>query len=171
MVIRSNYNEASAGQSIRHVAAPMGSYLLAEHHGMFDTSTGMDAGVYDLIAEREHGSFHVDSPPFPPRYGEDPNVHGMPFITANILEYVHPTTPTSEVPYLPDALAQGVSFRGLPTQAVPVVQMDFYEGALEWPNPRSVRIHLDEGVNGFAVSGRRLDVALGKAEEAEVLLS
>ncbi len=171
MVIRSNYNEASTPESVRHVAAPMGSYIQAEHHGKWDTPAGMDAAVYQLIAEREHGSFHVESPPFPTGYGEDPNAHGATVITNNVMTFGHPTTPASEIPYLAEALARGVSFRGLPTQASPVVQMDFYPSPFEWPNPRSVRMHLHEGANGFAIAGRKLDVTLDKAEEADVLLS
>lgn len=174
MVIRSNFNTAPAAtlKSFRHVVPPHGSYILAEQHEMFDVPTGVDEAqaTYDLIAQRENLNFHF---PTAPGYHEDPFAQGLPYYDVPVLEFPFPDTPPAEVPYLPDPMSRGATFRGLPAQVVAAERMDFYPPSVgnDWPYPRAFRIQLQEGANGYTKANRRLVVNLGKAEVRTVLLS
>ena len=104
---------------MRHLAPPKASFDLAEKHGLFDLAMGSDgtppsaeqvatiAGAYE-VARREKGSF--DDPDAPGALVvEIPTADGAPGG-----RYVLHTVDQLELPYLPDPLATGVIFWGLP---------------------------------------------------------
>jgi hypothetical protein len=150
IVIRSNYNTPASAPSERHLAPAKVSQETAEVHGMFDTATGLDKTVYTLLTQKD-GDFGVD-----PAHPDQP----VPHPEAQL-----------ELPYLPDPLAAGAAFFGLPG-----VQLLFsvpFTGP--WPNERPFRFTLVEGVGApvltEAVHERFLTVQLAKAEEVQVSLS
>lgn len=105
-------------EDVRHLAPPKASYDLAEKHGMFDLTMGSDGtppseeraaavrGAYE-IARREKGSFNDPETP-------GAQVVGIPTPDGTGGEYVVHAVDQLELPYLPDPLAVGVVFRGLP---------------------------------------------------------
>jgi hypothetical protein len=92
VVIRSNYDTlpASIEPDQRHIAPPPTSQMMSETHGKFDAAKGLNKLAYDVIAGRE-GTFEaVDGKQIP-----------------------HPEL-VLNVPYLPDPMASGATFQGLP---------------------------------------------------------
>ena len=132
----------------RHIAAPKASFETVERHGMFDVvmaSDGSPPSAEKLaevqaayaIARREKGTF--DTPDAPggrvveiPGSGERPPGR-----------YVVWQTPTVELPYLPDPLAEGVLFFGLPGTPVEGFRVDV--AAAHWYQPRAFRLRLTSG--------------------------
>ncbi|MGD8238637.1 MAG: hypothetical protein PVH68_08805, partial [Armatimonadota bacterium] len=133
----------------RHIAAPLGAQLLAEHHGMFDTPDGLDPNAYSTIVQRE-GVLLV---------GNDSKE-----------EQAHPEAQLT-IPYLPDPLSRGASFLGLPgTAAARTTRVEF---SGRWPNAMPFRIKIVEGkaAPSFDAGARVLTVGIPKAEMARVRLS
>ena len=104
---------------VRHVAPPKASFDLAEKHGMFDLVMGSDgsppsaeqvAAIRDAyeVARREKGSF------------DDPDAPGAQVVALPSPDgapggrYVLHQVDQLELPYLPDPLATGAIFWGLP---------------------------------------------------------
>ena len=108
LVIRSNYNTPASADTQRHLAPPKVAELVAEEHGKFDVAGGLDHYAYDMLANRDRGTYSSGG-------GTDP-ASGQPYFDVNQLN----------VPHLPDPLAIGASFLGLPgTAAGQVFQVDF----------------------------------------------
>lgn len=154
LVIRS-YNdapkkdkEATKESSERHISPPLGSQMLAETHGMFDTPGGIDKAVYSLITSHE-GTYTVGD-------GKQ--------------EQVHPEKQL-KVPYLPDPAAVGVWFHGLPGMgAGEPSRVDFTPA---WPERAPFRVKLTEGKSApaFDVGNRELAVKMPKGDTVRVRLS
>ncbi|MFQ5810607.1 MAG: hypothetical protein ACE5JM_13405, partial [Armatimonadota bacterium] len=155
LVIRSfNDNPAkdmqrSTESAERHIAAPLGPQLLAEHHGMFDTPDGVDPNAYSTIVQRE-GILLV---------GNDSKQ-----------EQTHPEAQL-RIPYLPDPLARGASLLGLPGAAATKPTRVEFSG--RWPDVMPFRIKIVEGKAAprWDPGPRVLTVGIPKAEMARVRLS
>ncbi|HYG58984.1 MAG TPA: hypothetical protein VD902_13070, partial [Symbiobacteriaceae bacterium] len=143
LVIRSNYDTPAGGVNERHVAPPRVSQIMAETHGMFDTGAGLDKAAYDLIVARE-GSFSPDA-----------------------------VVPEAQLalPYLPDPLARGAAFRGLPGTAPQAFTHVAFDGG--WPDRMPFRLVVEEGAGAPAwdAASRVLRVKLPKGEMFPVRLS
>jgi hypothetical protein len=162
--------------SDRHIAPPRTSQLMAEVHGMFDsTSDGLkpDVNTYNMMVSKDQGTFGVG--PNPPVRPEE------------ILK----------LPYLPDPLARGAAFRNLPattegtilrlnekrvltSNSLPgvkvrpgsVTMIDFGP-ASNWPNAQPFRLILEEGSSPpkWDEQKRTLTVLLPKANTATIPFS
>ncbi len=176
MVIRSDLDDnlqplplEPPGDNERHVVPPKAAELLAEHHGMFDAPPGsvpsVDVGKYDLIVKREAKTLIDAGGVLDP---DDP---------AN---FVIPAAQLS-VPYLPDPMVLGASFRNLPGTDGSVRSFRFDPAPGEgWPDLRPFRIVLSQsGANGvspaaapvFTASDRVLRLELPKAHVVTLKLS
>jgi hypothetical protein len=176
MVIRSDLDDAlqplplePPGDNERHVVPPKAAELLAEHHGMFDAAPGsvpsVDVAKYDLIAKREAKTL-VDAGGV-----VDPDDPANFVIAAAQLS----------VPYLPDPMVLGASFRKLPGTDGSVQSFGFDPAPGEgWPDLRPFRIALSQsGGNGaspaaapvFKPTDRVLHVELQKAQIVTLKLS
>ena len=166
-VIRSNYDVPAVQVDgvQRQVAPPKISQLLAEELGMFDTATAKpDPAFYDLITKRESASWTTD-----PAGKPDPGNYGQPYFKKQDLK----------VPYLPDPLARGVAFVGLPGTADPTepFKVPFPpEMNKAWPEIRMFRIEIVEGTGPPQIldpdkAKRRLQIQLPKAHQVPVRYS
>jgi hypothetical protein len=176
MVIRSDLDDnlqplplESPGDNERHVVPPKTAELLAEHHGMFDAPPGsvpaVDVAKYDLIAKREAKTLLDAGGVVDP---DDP---------ANFVI----TAAQVSVPYLPDPMVFGASFRNLPGTdgSVRFYRFDPAPGA-DWPDLRPFRVVLSQSAtNGvspaaapvFTPSDRALHLQLPKAHVVTLKLS
>ncbi|MFN2587211.1 MAG: hypothetical protein ABR613_03690 [Actinomycetota bacterium] len=140
----------------RHLVPPKTSQQMAECHGAFDEWMGRGKSHQEAfeLATREAGALdhtHVvvgEDADGNPRYealegsetvpGRVPP--GAPAGTPPTGGYVVNTKERFPLAYLPDWLARGVAFRGLPGTDEPYVHV--YEG--EWPDRRPIRIRIVE---------------------------
>ncbi len=157
----------------RHLAVPKASFEMVERHGMFDavmSSDGLSANPHKLaqirdayaIARREKGTF--DDPDAPGvQLVEIPNSADRP-----PSRYVVWDTPTVEVPYLPDPLAEGVVFFGLPGAPLEGIRID--TASDRWYEPRSFRLRLTSGAAAtmWDEQARMLTVQLPQATSIRV---
>ena len=118
LVIRSNYDipDDKPGAShpritpcARHVVPPAMAELLAEHHGMFDHASGLDATAYDLIKAHANAVIGdvaanrpTSDPNLPSQQGKG-QTSGLYYDTDNL-----------SVPYLPDVLSRSAALQDLP---------------------------------------------------------
>ncbi|HEY5787315.1 MAG TPA: hypothetical protein VIT65_21325 [Microlunatus sp.] len=161
---------------VRHFSPPKASFDLAEKHGMFDLAMGSDgtapsaeqvariAGAYE-VARREKGTFDDSDAPGA-QVVEIPTADGQPGG-----RYVLHRVDQLELPYLPDPLATGVIFWGLPgvSSGEPyVVPFDADDGT--WWRARPLRLELAGGEGAPAWDGGRrvLTVRLPQAATARV---
>ena len=162
MVIRSNYDQTTAGYvagttylatNDRHFVPPKTSQEMAERHGAFDAAFGAGGspGAEYAIAVREaatleHTHVVVDPSADPPTYQQ---VAGSTMIPGRVPPdapddaeaqgaYLINTQPLFPLAYLPDVVAAGAAFRGLP--GTDTVDKRAFTGA--WPNyaPFVIRI-------------------------------
>ena len=141
------------GFTLRLVAPPKTSELMAERHGMFDLASGAmkkDQATYQMITNKADGAFAIDP------------------MTKN------PVENKLEIPYLPDPLSRGMSMvlldkDGNVAGTVPAV--DFYPQGADWPEAQPFLIKVVEGqdktVWNWDDSSRTLTVQLPKAEVAK----
>ena len=132
---------ASTQTSDRHMAPPKTAQLPAELAGMFDEASGVNKAAYSIITARD-GS----------------------------LKEVEPAE-TLALPYLPDPLALGITFAGLPgTTAAKVI--DLYPQT-KWPDARPFRLKIADGTGQpqWDSATRVFTVFLPKAEVARVDIS
>ena len=166
-VVRSNYTPASDEpaapnanpltlKSDRHVLPPKTSVMTAERHGKFDDNGGMDPSFYAMIADRDKAK-----------------LPGVPGPEAPTRAAVPVTDPEASVLYLPDPLAKGVTFRGLPGTNGPLLVS--FGDPNAWPVERAFRLALRQGTGApqFVddAEGRRWEVYLDKADVATVRIS
>ena len=155
---------AYLAQNERHVAPPKTSQLEAERHGQFDEfiGPGKDHAKGYRLAARESGSFLSKTwvnlatgaeEPIPglelevvPPTGENPtnldSAARQPGDPLQEGEYVLHKEAQLIVPYLPDPLAVGVAFVGLPGFPAGEAMMIPFDGT--WPDLRPFRIRLVE---------------------------
>ncbi|MEJ2008201.1 MAG: hypothetical protein P8Z30_08615 [Acidobacteriota bacterium] len=153
LVSDSSYTDST----LRLVAPPKTSELMAERHGMFDLSSGAmkkDPATYQMIASKADGAFAIDP------------------MTRN------PVESKLEVPYLPDPLSHGMSMVLLDKDgnvAGTVPSVSFYPQGADWPQARPFFVKVVEGQGKTAwswdESSRTLTVQLPKAEVAKFELS
>jgi hypothetical protein len=202
MVVRSNYNQSSEAYrnklgllnrkkpytdktyNARHVIPPKTSQLMAETHGAFDGL--LKAGKYEeaynqailekktffdlpaaLLAKTPASNDEI-KPPVPLPKEKKELAQG---------EYlVYPDNNKIEVPYLPDVLARGVVFRGLPgTNGAFIVP---YTGV--WPTLQALLLRIEESTSpnqppklelATATSTPVLKIFLRKAQTVDVRYS
>ncbi|MBI3979029.1 MAG: hypothetical protein HY331_12670 [Chloroflexi bacterium] len=151
---------------------PKVSELLAEEHGMFDTPTGLDKAAYQTIISRESGTFKAIDGTLPPDGAADPENYSLPFFDVDHLA----------VPYLPDPIAAGAAFAGLPGLLAGTAQTFSFATASQSVSPlypsNKVPFRLllrGDGATGQApspdLSQRVLHVYLPPGETATVRLS
>lgn len=161
----------------RHVAPPKASFDLVEKHGLFDPAIGSDgqpptpevvaeiAAAY-TIARRERGTF------------DDPDAPGAEPVTIPAANgqsggrYVIHRTEQLTLPYLPDPLATGVMFFGLPGVGAGDPYGISFTGPT-WHQARPLRLRLaagDEPPNWDEPS-RTLTVQLPQATTARVRMA
>jgi hypothetical protein len=170
------------GSTERHIAPPKAAQLLVETHGRFD---GLSPEAGHQLAIREAGSF--DRPLHP----QDPPPHGLTIVhhpAAPPEGYVIRTDPRLQVPYLPDPLAAGALFVGLPGASEVAVPGGQPVGLTRtpfggsWPDVAPFRFRLVRAPAGApdappvvvaATAGEEavLEVRLRPAETAKVLMS
>lgn len=184
IVVRSRNNSpakdgvVNPDASERNIAPPRASELLCEVHGRFDAASGRlktDAATYNLIRDR-------DAAPFPPDQSPSGNI----------------VTPAKlNIPYLPDPLARGAAFRGLPGAPdgtlgtidgggglgfTPLPDLKVRDGSAalidfgppsDWPKARPFRLIFREGSDAptWNKNDRILAVELPKAEVATIQVS
>lgn len=162
MVIRGNYNVPATADSQRHVVPNKTAELTAEQHGLFDVPanllnpSGMSRAAYALIKDRDPGTLAGLGKPDP-----------------SGLDLRYYDTDQLKLPYLPDVLARGAAFAGLPGSAG-VVTVDFDFALLQkWPDARPFRIRLVEGTGApqWSAGSRVLTVQLPKGRVARVRYS
>lgn len=161
MVIRSNYDQTTDSYGVasayepandRHVVPPKTSQELAERHGAFDDAFGPGGtpGAQYAIAIREAATLEHTHIPVP---GSDPITY-QPVVGSQMIPGVLPpdappgaepqgaylinTEEAFPLPYLPDVLARGAAFRGLPGTD----KVDLREFTGPWPDraPFVIRI-------------------------------
>ncbi|MGK7379758.1 hypothetical protein ACSFXN_18230 [Planococcus sp. 1R117A] len=188
LVIRSNFDQSApeyatahpAYQPVneRHVAAPKASLRLIEMHGLLDGAlNAKTAGlppeevkkrikeVYDL-AKREAGTFNDAA---------QPGVHYVstshdPAVRQG---YAVHTAEQLELPYLPDPLATGVVFQGLPGVAPSDIFTIEFKGDT-WHDAQPFRLQLAEGEGQspeWNADTRVLTVHLHKSGQVKVRVS
>lgn len=168
LVIRTNYDTdpASTDAVERHIVPPKTSQLMAEQHGMFDLTAGLDPNSYDLIGKRAGAELTGGV--------SDPANNGRPYFDVNELSFHVEGGGAARLPWLADPFARGAALFGLPgVPAGEIVPVDFGKPA-DWPNLLPFRLKLVEGSGGpvpVTGSDRVLEVRLGKADVAEVELS
>ena len=166
-----------APADVRHLAPPKASYDLVEKHGLFDPAIGSDgqppsaeaistiAAAY-AIARREKGTF--DDP-------TAPDAEVVPIVTAGGEDggrYVVRTGDQLELPYLPDPLATGVVFFGLPGLPAGRPLEIGFDGPT-WYQARPIRLQLagGDGPPGWDEANRLLTVRLPQAGTARIRMT
>ncbi|MFH8618953.1 hypothetical protein ACH4E8_28350 [Streptomyces sp. NPDC017979] len=134
LVVRGNYDAPATGACERHVVPRRTSVQTAERHGRFDVDPspvnpgGMDRFAYSDIARRDQADFTGGT--------EDPGGWAdTPYFEALQLD----------VPYLPEVLARGAAFRGLPGLAPGEVFTVPFDDRLSWPRRSPFRLRLENG--------------------------
>jgi hypothetical protein len=142
LVVRSNYDVPDSDPSIapceRHVVPPPVAEEMAEAHGLIDGPDGRpDPSMYPVLAARASATFNDPSVVAATGGEADPSTLGQFYFPAGQLP----------VPYLPDPLARGTAFLGLPGTAPSPkpVQVPFFAKSSDWPVARSFRLVLRPG--------------------------
>ncbi|MFB9275559.1 hypothetical protein [Cohnella cellulosilytica] len=144
LVIRSNFNSSAESYNERHIAPPKVSQVMAEQHGCFDISSGLDPNAYQLMINKD-GSFSEEP-------HEDPQLR---------------------LPYLPDPVSRGAAFLGLPGAGIDQTIMIPFSTEGDWFEALPFRLRLEEGTEkpNWDPHRRLLKVYLPKAETATIRLS
>ena len=156
----------------RHIAPPKTSQLIAEMHGAFDPYIGSDSTPAQIqqgfnIARKEEGMFHdttiwdPTSAQFhavanielvtPPSVPDDKKVTDLSSLQQNRGtglgpgQYVLHTGETVEIPYIPDVIARGAAFQGLPGMGTNAVKKQSFNNV--FPDAVPFRLRVVE-VNG-----------------------
>jgi hypothetical protein len=143
--------------TLRLIAPPKTSELMAERHGMFDLASGemkKDQATYQMMVNKADADFPMD-----------------PMTRLPVQNKV-------ELPYLPDPLSRGISMvlldaKGKVAGTVPAI--NFYPSGADWPEGRPFFVKVVEGKNktlwNWDEASRTLTVQLPKAEVAKFELS
>ncbi len=184
VVVRSRFDDLAAfietQESVRHLAAPKTSQLMAEQHRKFDGAAALDGSLAAWqLAGSEAGSLmkRVN-----PASGALEDVPGAVELAEGPHTFWLQTNDTFDLPYLPDPFARGILLLGLPGLATPgeivepgmtVVNKIPFDGP--WPSLAPVRLRV-QGISAGAVpatpdwnaADRVLTVELPQGETAEV---
>lgn len=130
VVVRSNYDTPppSIAAAQRHIAPPMASEMMAETHGKFDAAKGLNKLAYDSIAKRDGDFASIDGKQTP-----------------------HPEL-NLVLPYLPDPMAAGAAFFGLPGAAAATAFPVPFLSSLDWLSSTPFRLK----VQGIEANDKRL---------------
>lgn len=125
--------------SQRHIVPPQTSEEMAERHGMFDLpNSGMDLAAYDTLVARD-GTFGTTD-------------------TGELAAY---DVDQLDLPYLPEVLARGAAFAGLPGSTGPQpagsVPVDHYPYSGSWPARAPFRVVLQGLLDSEAQQPPQLD--------------
>lgn len=172
MVIRSNQG-TPAGSTVaneRHVFPPSIDEFRAEVLGMFDTPSGIDPSAYQEITHRDGGFGDTDGGGnfVNPDAQPDPNNYGSPYYDVDTPQFPVENAQMARMPSLPDPLARGAGFLGLPGTALNEVITHEFGAGVTWPDTLPFRLRIVEGNAAPAFSGGVLTVKLPKAEVAKV---
>ncbi|MBD0291780.1 MAG: hypothetical protein ICV74_11035, partial [Thermoleophilia bacterium] len=145
LVVRSNFDTGLAGACERHVVPPKTSQFLAELHGAFDEAIGRGRGEAAVEAAHELASREALDLTDAPGTAKHAEARRPPDWPADRPDppgtyYVNPER-ALVLPYLPDVLSRGASFRGLPGSGEATLQ-DWGDG--EWPDARPFVLRLEE---------------------------
>lgn len=157
LVIRSNFDTPATGPNERHVVPPKTAELMAEQHGLFDTSLGLNKAAYPEIVAKDQGSYATGG-------AVDPGSYDLPFFDVDQLD----------LPYYPDVFARGVTFQTLPGAPAnaPWLQNFGYAEGDHWPNIRPFRLMVREaaapGPPKWDAAARTITVELAKADVVRV---
>lgn len=179
VVIRSNFGTAPASTvpSDRHIFPPSLDQFRSECHGMFDDGNGIRPDFYARIAAREDGAYDErdSSGNFVhPNAQADPGNYGAPYFDVDTPQFDVEGSTLARMPSLPDPMAGGFAFVGLPGVGPGSVQVfDAYRGGTTWPEIRPIRLRVFESASFVAPAlvGDELRVGLPKAESFRVPLS
>jgi hypothetical protein len=142
LVVRSNFDSDIEKPSERHIVPPKTSQFLAELHGAFDDAIGEglphDAAhdVAALEAKKLTDAIGTQKEADAPRPADWPADRPDPPGT-----YYRNAVRALVLPYLPDVLSRGASFRGLPGAAGATLQ-DWGDG--DWPDAAPFILRIEE---------------------------
>ncbi|KAA8786728.1 hypothetical protein EC604_23145 [Paenibacillus amylolyticus] len=144
LIIRSNFNSSAEDYNERHIAPPKVSQMMAEQHGCFDISSGLDPNAYQIMINKD-GNFSTE-----------------PHEESQL-----------RLPYLPDPISRGAAFLGLPGSRVDKTMMVPFTTEGDWFEALPFRLRLEEGTGkpNWDPHRRLLKVYLPKAETATIQLS
>lgn len=144
LIIRSNFDSSADSYNERHIAPPKVSQVMAEQHGCFDISSGLDPDAYQLMISKD-GSF-----------SKEPHNESQ-----------------LRLPYLPDPISRGAAFLGLPGAGIDETMMVPFTTEGDWFEALPFRLRLEEGTGkpDWDPHRRLLKVYLPKAETATIRLS
>ena len=130
----------------RHILAPRTSVQMAEQHGMIDPAPPVGKTWYPELAKRD---------------------------AATITEFLPSGETLDEAPYLPDPIASGATFMGLPGIDAPLAFPVTFSTGSAWPHSGTFKIILQEGPAGFEwkETNRELVISLPKAERITLRMS
>ncbi|MFF3557583.1 hypothetical protein ACWD4V_17870 [Streptomyces tsukubensis] len=162
LVIRGNFDAPATGVCERWIAPRRISPATAERHGMYDVTPtpvnpgGLDRFAYAEIVRRDTAAFSGGD--------EDPGGWG---------ETPYFDRPLLEVPYLPDVLARGAAFRGLPGLPPDEVFPVPFDDRLSWPRraPFTLRLENGTGTPAYDTVRRILTVRLPPGRSADIVCS
>lgn len=179
VVLRSNHDDADPPKAIvaRHIVPPKADQLLAEQHGLFDTSfpnSVVDAATYSAISKY----VTPEPPPGPVLQSEQGT---FAFSSEGVIDPEdHKKSPHFPVdlvtlPYLPDPIARGATLVFLDHPHMSPGQLFKVPFSAEpaWPEHRPVRLVVRQGESApsYDSSSHQIDVPLGKADVVHVRLS
>lgn len=151
LVIRSEAGKESIATdetTSRVILPPRTAVEIAGLHGMLDTPppSGCAATWYEELSNRD---------------------------AATIGSCIASDTAMNEAPYLPDPLAKGATFIGLPGVDAPFMFQTSFNATCAWPHAATFAIELREGEAGYEwrEEARKLVVTLPKAERITVRMS
>jgi hypothetical protein len=151
LVIRSEAGKESVATdetTSRVILPPRTAVEIAGLHGMLDTPLppGCAATWYEELCTRD---------------------------AAAIDNIIASEAALDEAPYLPDPIAKGATFIGLPGVDAPFMFQTGFNAACAWPHAATFKIELREGESGYEwqEDARKLVVSLPKAERITVRMS
>lgn len=158
--------------TVRHVAPPKTSQLMAELHGGFDNGVVDGSATGYALASRESNSVNDGAQQTKPAIDGLPGT--IPAVPIESDPWIQ-TAPLVTVNYLPDPQARGVAFFGLPGEASPdgITVITF---ANSWPDLKPFRIELVPIAEGAAsgppvFAADTLKVELAPSQRATVRIN
>lgn len=138
LVLRTPAIGGLGATTVRHVAPPKTSQLMAELHGRFDNGVVDGSATGYTLASRESNSVNEGAQQTKPALDGLPGT--IPAVPTESDPWIQPA-PLVTVNYLPDPQARGVAFFGLPGETSPdgITVVTF---ANAWPDLKPFRIEL-----------------------------
>jgi hypothetical protein len=180
MVIRSNYSTAADDtvRNDRHVFPPAIDQVRAEILGELDTPGGVDPDKYAALVARQGGFGDADGngdPIYPDQEFDEGN-YGAPYYDVAVPQFPVENGNTARMPSLPDSLAEGAAFLGLPGAPSGLETYMFFPDT-DWPDTLPLLLQIYESASFVppqlvGIGGARVvQVGLPKAEVFRVRMS